>query len=89
MNKLHKRGKTISINVEPDEGERSLLCSNESGTRSPSLDFLDTSSDDVSEDMLLDYLAHIISEIYLQEIYGNGTEEESSYLLPGINKGAS
>lgn len=89
MIRLHKRGKTISINVEPDEGERSLLCSNESGIRFPSLDFLDTSSDNVSEDMLLDYLAQIISEIYLQEMYANGTEEESSNLLPCLNKGTS
>ncbi|MCW3105986.1 MAG: hypothetical protein JWQ09_492 [Segetibacter sp.] len=83
MKKLHERDHTIGINVELNEGEGSLLCSNESGKPFPSLDFLDTSSDDVTEDMILQYLAGIISNIYLKEMYG---DKESSNLLPGINK---
>ena len=86
MKKLHKGGNTILINVEPNEGERTLLCSNESGKRSPSLDFLDTSSGNVTEDMILDYLAHIISDMILKESHGNTKGEESGNLLPGLNQ---
>ena len=81
MKKLDRRKNTTLINVEPNEGERTLLSSNKGGIRSPSLDFLDTSADNVTEDMILDYLASIISDIYLQEIHGKPKDETSSYLL--------
>lgn len=77
---------TTEKNVEPNEGERTLLSRNKGGTRSPSLDFLDTSADNVTENMILDYLASIISDIYMHETYGN---KESSDILPGINEGTS
>jgi hypothetical protein len=89
MNELGKRKNTTEIRVEPNEGERTLLPSSKSGTRSPFLGFLDTSSDNVTEDMVLDYLAHIIADIYLDQTYGNTTDKESSDLLPGINEGTS
>ena len=85
MNELGKREDTTEIFVKPGEGERTLLPSSESGKRSPSLDFLDTSADNVTEDMILDYLASIISTIYLKQTYGN---KKSSDLLPGINERA-
>ena len=85
MKKLDKR-KITDIQVEPNEGERTLLSSNESDQRSPFLGFLDTSSDNVSEDMVLDYLAQIIADIYLDQTYGNNNSKEGSTLLPGINK---
>jgi hypothetical protein len=85
MKKLDK-GEITKIKVEPNEGERTLLSSNESDHRSPFLGFLDTSSDNVSEDMILDYLGHIIADIYLQETYGNNINKESSDILPGFNK---
>ena len=70
LEKLDKRDNTIIKYVEPNEKRVcTLLSSNKDGMRSPSLDFLDTSSDDVTEDMILDYLARIISDIYLKEIY--------------------
>lgn len=84
--KMLDKSYNAKINVEPNEGERTLLSSNESGMRSPSLDFLDTSADSVTEEMILDYLARIISDIYLQETHGNNTEQKSSDLLPRINK---
>lgn len=85
MQKLHNGENNAEI-LEPNEGERSLLCSNRSSVRSPSLDFLDTSADTVSEDMILDYLARIISTMYLKQHYGNNPTKKSSNLLPGINE---
>lgn len=82
---LHKGNHITPIPNESDEGERTLLCSNRGGMRSPSLDFLDTSAEDVSEEIILTYLASIISEIYLNQSYGN---KEGGDLLPGINKRA-
>ena len=41
IEELHKRENTAVIDFEPNEGERTLLCSNKGGIRSPSLD-LDT-----------------------------------------------
>jgi len=61
MKELDKRFQTTNTKIEPNEGERTLLSSNNSSSRSPSLDFLDTSSEDVSEQEILDYLARIIS----------------------------
>jgi hypothetical protein len=87
LKKLDKRD-TINENVEPNEGERTLLSSNKGGMRSPSLDFLDTSSDNVTDEMVLDYLAQIIAEIYFDKTYAITTNEKSSDILPGIDKGA-
>jgi hypothetical protein len=82
---LHKREKATEIFLEPNEGERTLLCSNESGTRSPFLGFLDTSADNVNDEMILDYLAKIIADMYLETNYGKTTKKGSD-ILPGINK---
>lgn len=71
MKKLDKRDNTILSDFESKEGEQTLLSSNESGVCSPSLDFLDTSAEGVSEDMILQYLAEIIGDIYLKSICSN------------------
>lgn len=83
MKPLDKSENTTNQYVVSNEGERTLLSSNKGGMRSPSLDFLDTSADTVTEDMILEYLAGIISNIYLSQTYGN---KESSDLLQGLNK---
>lgn len=85
IKKLHKRDKTTETFLEPNEGERTLLCSNESGMRSPFLGFLDTSSGNVNDEIILDYLAKIIADMYLENYYGN-TTKKSGDILPGINK---
>ena len=87
LKKRDKRINTAYKYVEPNEGERTLLSRNKGSMRSPSLDFLDTSAEGVTEDMMLDYLAGIICDIYLKEMYGNNAEKESSDILPGIDQG--
>jgi len=89
MKELHKRENATQINVEPNAGIPYLLCSNESSKGIPALDFLDTSADNVSEDMILDYLARIISEIYLSGVYEHSSNEKGSDILPSINEGTS
>ena len=88
INLLHKRENTAAKKVEPKEGERTLLCSNESGRPSPSLD-LDSDSHLVSEKMLLDQLAEIIVDIFLLQQHDINTTQKSGDLLPGINERAS
>lgn len=45
------------------------------------MDFLDTSAEDVTEEQILDYLARIISSIYLKERATQQHTEEDSALL--------
>ena len=52
--------------VEPKEGERRLLSSNKATTRSPSLDFI-SNAPYVTEEMQLDYLAHLLVAIFLEQ----------------------
>jgi hypothetical protein len=65
LKKLHKRKNTTVTSIEPNEGERTLLCSNESGMRSPSLDLEHTFSQE--EKMLLEQLAGILAEAIIWE----------------------
>lgn len=85
LKKLHKRSKPINNDFEPNEGERTLLCSNKGGMRSPSLDYLDTSAKTMTEDTALEYLSQIISMIYLKQNHGFNSEEGGN-ILPGIYK---
>ena len=64
IKKLDKRENITSENVEPNEGERTLLSSNESDTRSPSLD-LTNNSYTPTEDELIKYLAEILVEGFI------------------------
>lgn len=89
MKKLGKREHPVSNSFDPNEGERTLLPSSKSGMRSPSLDFTNTSAETFTDDMALEYLAKIISSIYIKRLYGNYTQEKSSNILPGINKRTS
>lgn len=88
MKKLHKRENTTAIHFEPNEGERTLLCSNKGGMRSPSLDL--GISPDSTQDELIGILADILVEGFLwQHKYGKRNTTQGSDLLPGINKGTS
>ena len=88
MNKLHKRFNNTDNNVDFKGEQRGRLCSNNVSVRCSPLDFLDTSSDDITDGMILDYLASIISNIILKETYGNTSDKKGGDLLPGINQRA-
>lgn len=60
MIKLHKEHKPTDIYFEPNEGERTSLCSNKGGMRSPSLDLSEKISPEY--EMLLQQLAEILVE---------------------------
>ena len=85
MTTLHKSTNTPSSS-ELNEEERTLLCSNKGGLRSSSLDFLDTSSEHVSEEEILDYLASILAEVYWYQVHGITSDKTGSTLLPGLDK---
>lgn len=63
MKKLHKRENTTYLEFEPKEGGRTLLCSNESGMRSPSLDLPNTSCS--TQEELISVLAEILIEGFI------------------------
>jgi hypothetical protein len=84
---MRHNGSNISEQIfDSKEEQLEPLCRNKVADSCSSLGFLDTSSDNVTEDMVLDYLARIIADIYLCQTYGNNTKKESSTILPGINK---
>lgn len=85
LQELDKTEHTSEEDIAPNEGERTVLSSDNDGMRSPSLDFLDTSADNVTEDMILDYLARIISSMYLKA-HGVNENKTGSDILPGFNK---
>src|SRR6185295_7449342 len=89
MKKQHRRSVSEN-NFVSGEGQRDLLCCNKKSLRCPSLDF-NSNSPLVSEDMAIDYLAGLIVDAYLYEKYHarNNTKENSSDILPGLNKGTS
>ncbi len=88
IKKLHKRVNTVSNKLEPNEGERTLLCSNRSGMRSPSLDLGVTPES--TEDEQIGILADILVEIFLSQHGFEATiTTECSDLLSGVNKRAS
>lgn len=88
LKKLHKRENTLDTSFEPNEGERTLLCSNKGSMRSPSLDLGITPAS--TEDELIGILADILVEAFLwQHEHVPKTTEEGSDLLPGINKRTS
>jgi hypothetical protein len=78
---MEKQDKKEDFVVRQD-GELDLLLHGEDGVNSScSFDFLDTSSDDVSEDMIWEYFARIIGDIYLEEKYGYKPRKKSSNIL--------
>lgn len=62
MKKLHNKLIT-DPKIEPNEGQRDLLCSNKKSERCPSLGSFNPN--DVPEDVALNHLAKILSDIYL------------------------
>ena len=88
LKKLHKRNNTLDTDLEPNEGERTLLCSNKGGMRSPSLDL--GIHADSTEDELIGILADILVEGFiLQHKHGEKHTTQGSDLLPGVNKRTS
>lgn len=85
-NKQHKDYDT-NENVEPNEGERTLLCCNKTGIRSPSLDF--SKQHEINDDTtLLDQLSDILVAIFLEQEDAKH-HQKGSDLLPGVNQRAS
>lgn len=86
---MRHKGKKVSNQIfDSKEEQLKPLCRNKVADSCSSLGFLDTSADNVSDDMILEYLASIIADIYLDQTYGN-TNKASGTILPGINKRAS
>ena len=85
LKKLHKRNSIVYKPFEPEEGERSLLCSNKDDTRSPSLDLEITSQTTRQE--LIGILAKIIVEGFLWEHnHAKQYSKEGSNILSGVDK---
>ena len=85
LKKLHKGKFSTDIELEPNEGERTLLCSNKGGLRSPSLDL--GIHPDSTEDQLINILTDILAEGFLwHHKYGKEHKTKSGHILPGINK---
>lgn len=85
LRKPDKRDSVTDKHVKPNEGERTLLSSNESGNRSPFLGF-NPNNPLVIKEMAMDYLADILVEIFLAEERKKHAEQTGSDLLQGINK---
>lgn len=64
IQKLHKTEIISDLN-EPKNGERKVLCSYETNSRSPFLD----STQPRSDEFLMEYLADLLIEIYMSEGY--------------------
>lgn len=62
MDVLHN-SKNIGSNVEPEAGERTLLCSNTADIRSPALGIYED-NDEISHQIVLEYLAKLLVDIY-------------------------
>lgn len=84
--KMRHIGSKISTQIfDSKEEQLKPLCRNKVANSCSSLGFLDTCADNVTEDIILDYLAQIITEIYLYQTYGNTPHKECRSILPGIN----
>ena len=88
MELLRKSSETVESNIVSKEGEHELLRSSKVDSRSPSLGF--NSNDPIlSDELLIDYLASILVEAFLeQEMYGD-RKQKSGDLLPSVNQRAS
>ncbi len=90
MSRLHI-SKVGAYNFVPKEGQRDLMCSNKESLRCPSFGF--NSSNNVPEDVALDYFASILVEAFLdQKEYERNklheSKKEGGGLLPSIKQGA-
>jgi hypothetical protein len=88
MNRLDKRPKSIDQKVDPKEGGRRRLSSNNVNGRCPSLSF-NSNDPMISDDMLIDYLASILVEAFNEQKEYGTSEQTGSDILQGINEGAS
>ncbi len=64
MEELHEKENT-NTNIQPKDGQRDFLCSNNLVNRCPSLDFINPN--DVSEEAALDYLASILAKALIHK----------------------
>jgi hypothetical protein len=85
---LHKRQPNTDFQDEPKAGQRGRLCSNNVGIRCPALDF-EPNGELVTNEMLVDYLASILVEGFLELIKDERNKKKSSIILPGFDEGTS
>lgn len=90
MDTLGKSQKNTSPNLVPKAGQRKrLLPSSKVGIRCPALGFY-PNSDLITDEMLVDYLASILANIFLaQQTYEHKQQQTGSHILPRFDKGAS
>ena len=88
MNELHNQDE-YSTQKKPEGGLQASLCSNNVLSCSSPLGFI--SSNFISEDDALDYLAEVLVETFLdhKKRNANATPQKSGDILPSINQGAS
>lgn len=86
VNKLHRNG-AIPQTVIPKKGGCPSLCSNKGNQHPPFLGVRHTISAD-DEDVLLEYLAEILVDIFLNSEAFHGTQT-SSNILSSIDKRTS
>lgn len=86
MNSLDKSNTTENTTILSNAGERRLLSSNKTSSRSPALDVTNIST---AEDAQLNKLAKIIVDFYLWKKSHGTTTKKSSDILPSFNKGTS
>lgn len=87
IRKLHKHQKT-DISIEPRAGQRGCLCSNSIGIRCPALDFK-PNPELVTDEMLIDYLAGILVEGFIELKKHERGNKKSDSILSGFDKRAS
>ncbi|WP_143774042.1 hypothetical protein [Niastella vici] len=85
MKKLHRDNKIAVENISKKGGCMSL-CSNRGGLHPPFLEGLPDPNEE-NEEILIDCLANILVDIFLNSEAYHGGKEESCDLLPGINEG--
>jgi hypothetical protein len=89
MKPLHKRDNATVVSDEHNDGERTLLCSNESSIRSPSLSLLEAFPLS-PEVQMLDELASILVDYYLELQHIEQTDpQQFRDILSRFDKGAS
>src|SRR5436853_970762 len=84
----HNSEEPTKIMVEPDAGKCTDLCCNKRGKHSPALGF-NPNSPDIPDEALVDFLASILVEGFVELASYELRQEKGGNLLPRINKGTS
>ncbi|MBU3669074.1 MAG: hypothetical protein FGM57_03905 [Candidatus Taylorbacteria bacterium] len=84
MKKLHNKDANCT-QMKPEGGLQASLCSNEVQSCSTPLGFINSNS--ISEEALLDYLADILVDAFLdhKKTNANATLKKCSDILPSLN----